>query len=272
MTLPRMSLIISVYKNTKDLKVILDSLKYQTVLPDEIIISEDGSSLEMSLFLKNYIIDIPLTHLTQEDTGWQKNKALNRAIIAAGYEYVIFIDGDCVPHPRFLENHQRLASPGHILAGKRIKLGIQYSNKLYDTPLPEFQKKIIPERRKIQKDEGEFYEEALYIPLNPITRFIIRKLGITSIKGCNFSCFKNAILAINGFDEDYKKAAVGEDHDLVWRFEGIGYKIISIKHFAIQYHLYHVENWTDQSENMALYHQKVKEGNYVCLNGIKKLR
>ncbi|TCK85629.1 glycosyltransferase [Albibacterium bauzanense] len=264
------SLIISVYKNIKDLKVILDNLHYQTHLPDEIIISEDGNSSEMKLFIENYSIDIPLVHLSQEDKGWQKNKALNNAIIKAKYEYLIFIDGDCVLHTKFIQNHLLLSNPQHILAGKRVKLGPTYSEKLSNIKLPEFQKKIIPEARKLLKDNATFYEEAIYIPLNPLTKIIIQKLGISSIKGCNFSCYKTAILAINGFDEDYIKPAIGEDHDLVWRFEGLGYKIVSIKHFAVQYHLYHKENWSSQEENLILLKQKQKAKTFICLNGIKK--
>src|SRR5690554_2206643 len=158
------SLIISVYKNTRDLKAILDNLQYQSHLLDEIIISEDGNSSEMKLFLANYSIDIPLVHLSQEDTGWQKNKALNNAIMKAKHEYLIFIDGDCVLHTKFIQNHLLLSNTRHILAGKRVKLGPLYSEKLANTNLPEFQKKIIPGARECLKDNAAFYEEAIYIP------------------------------------------------------------------------------------------------------------
>lgn len=264
------SLIISVYKNTRDLKAILDNLQYQSHLPDEIIISEDGNSWEMKLFLDNYSIDIPLVHLSQEDIGWQKNKALNNAIMKAKHEYLIFIDGDCVLHSKFIQNHLLLSNTRHILAGKRVKLGPYYSEKILNTSLPEFQKKIISEAKECIKD-ATFYEEAIYVPLNFLTKILIQTLGISSIKGCNFSCYKTTIMAINGFDEDYVKPAIGEDHDLVWRFEGLGYKIISIKHFAVQYHLYHKENWSSQEENLRTLKQKQNAKTYICLNGIKKL-
>jgi len=96
-------------------------------------------------------------------------------------------------------------------------------------------------------------------------------LGISSIKGCNFSCFKAAMLAINGFDEDYVRPAVGEDIDLVWRFKGLGYRIVSVKHLAVQYHLYHTESWSSQEENQKLLRQKQASRQYRCLNGIEKV-
>lgn len=42
------------------------------------------------------------------------------------------------------------------------------------------------------------------------------------LKGCNRSFHRKSIEATNGFEEDYEKAAVGEDADLLWRFQGLG--------------------------------------------------
>jgi len=265
------SLIISVYKNTLFLNAVLASLRYQTRKPDEVIVSEDGDSREMQEFLAGYESDLTLIHLTQKDRGWRKNEALNRAIVAASGDYLIFIDGDCVLHTHFIENHVRLACQKDILAGKRVKLGPLFSSELQKTPVPCFQRSILGRIRQLRKDGAQFVEEALYIPLNSLSNAIIRMLGISSIKGCNFSCYKEAMLAINGFDEDYTRPAVGEDIDLIWRFKGMGYRIVSVKHFAVQYHLYHVESWSSQEENMTLLRQKQASRQYRCLNGIEKL-
>ena len=47
------SLIISVYKNVQFLKAVLDSLQYQTEKDVEIIIAEDGESVEMKAFIEH---------------------------------------------------------------------------------------------------------------------------------------------------------------------------------------------------------------------------
>jgi GT2 family glycosyltransferase len=91
------------------------------------------------------------------------------------------------------------------------------------------------------------------------------------LKGCNFSCYKLAMMEINGFDEDYQKPAIGEDIDLTWRFKGLGYRLISARNYAVQYHLYHKENWTSQEENECIMAQKQAKQAYVCSNGLKKL-
>jgi cellulose synthase/poly-beta-1,6-N-acetylglucosamine synthase-like glycosyltransferase len=69
-------------------------------------------------------------HLTQPDVGWRKNHALNKAIRAAKSDWLIFVDGDCVLHPRFVEFHVRLSGEKNIVAGKRVKLNDELSELL----------------------------------------------------------------------------------------------------------------------------------------------
>jgi len=264
----KVSLIISVYKNTKDLKVILNALVYQTVLPDEVIVSEDGESEEMSSFLVAYASNLNIVHLTQPDLGWQKNKALNNAIKKSRNPYLIFIDGDCVLHHRFIENHIALAEFDKILAGKRVKLGPVFSEKLRNTDLLKFENNFVLNTYKIFKDGVKFFEEGLYFNPNSFLGSLAKRRTMRWIKGCNFSCYKHALIAINGFDEDYKLPAIGEDIDLVWRFTGLGYQLKSVRNFAVQYHIHHKENWTSQEENIAIMEAKQASKRFIAINGV----
>ena len=51
------------------------------------------------------ILTNEIIHLTQEDKGFRKNKILNEAIRTDKTGYMIFIDGDCIPHPDFIKEH-----------------------------------------------------------------------------------------------------------------------------------------------------------------------
>ncbi len=264
------SLIISVYKNTQALKIVLDSVGLQTVKDIEVIISEDGDSSEMNQFVANYKFTFPYKHLTQQDEGWRKNKILNKAILESNSDWLIFIDGDCVLHPRFIEMHLRYAAENRILAGKRIKLNQEDSNYLLSNPdrIAKIQKKIL--RRLILSKGTAFTEEGLFISPEGIFGFIPKLRKLNHLKGCNMSFSKKAILAINGFDENYILPAVGEDADLSWRFEMAGYKHFSMRNLAVQYHLHHKENWQDQSHNMEYMNSCIAAKKYICDNGIKK--
>lgn len=264
------SLIISVYKNTVALKAVLDSLAFQTMQDFEIIISEDGNSPEMKTFIDSYYFLHAWKHLSQTDKGWQKNKALNRAIVASESHWLIFIDGDCVLHHRFIEMHVRFASENRILAGKRIKLNEIDSLFLLENTdkIAKFQFQIL---KRIFKPEGTaFKEEGIFISPDGFWGFIPQMRKLNHLKGCNMSFSKKAILAINGFDENYTLPAVGEDADLSWRFEMAGYKHFSLRNMAVQYHLYHKENWQDQRQNLQYMELCQKAGKYICDNGIIK--
>lgn len=266
------SLIISVYKDSVSLKTVLDALHYQSYKDFEIVISEDGESEVMATFVRNYT-GLPLVHLTQSDEGWRKNKALNNAILKSKGQYLIFIDGDCVLHHKFIENHLRYAAADRVLAGKRVKLGPVYSSLfkegIHDLKTLEF--RVASEKRSVLKDGAKFYEEGFYINPDGWLGFIPKIRKMNQLKGCNMSCYRTALIAINGFDEDYTLPAIGEDIDLTWRFQGLGYRLFSLRNLAVQYHLYHKEGWSDQSENEAKMKLKMQRREFICKNGLNKV-
>jgi cellulose synthase/poly-beta-1,6-N-acetylglucosamine synthase-like glycosyltransferase len=269
----KVSLIISVYKNVRDLEVVLEGLKFQTFNDFEIVVSEDGESEGMQSFLERYRHPNNIVHLTQPDVGWRKNQALNNAIRKSSGDYLVFIDGDCVLHHKFMENHVRYADKKHIVAGKRLKLGPVSSDNLRSNigRLIEFETKVVQQARAERKNGARFFEEGYYFSPDGILGFIPKLRRMSQLKGCNMSFHREAIEKINGFDEDYILPAIGEDIDLTWRFKGMGYSLFSVRNLAVQYHLYHKENWTDQSVNLQIMEKKMERSEFICKNGINKL-
>jgi GT2 family glycosyltransferase len=266
-------LIISVYKDVESLETILEALRFQTYRDFEIVVSEDGEFPAMKKFLTGYKHPNSIIHLTQPDVGWRKNQALNNAIRKSNSPYLIFIDGDCVPHHRFIENHFRFSSPKCIVAGRRVKMGPHYTDvfkkNIHD--LLKLEKKVVFDYWGMKKDNARFYEEGIFV--NPISLpgRLLSKRKFRTMKGCNMSFYKHDIVDINGFDEDYILPAIGEDIDLIWRFKAAGLAFRSVKNFAVQYHLHHKENWTDNSGNEKLMFEKMKRNEFICKNGLLKL-
>jgi GT2 family glycosyltransferase len=266
------SLIISIYNNIDFLKVILDSLQYQTEKDFEIIISEDGEHEVVRNFVNKYPFEQPWQHLTQKDDGWRKNQALNNAIRAAKADWLIFIDGDCVLHSRFIEMHLSYADENSILAGKRVKLDEAASQLLLaNSANTASMQKYLLRKFFFGKGKIKYPEESLFISPIGLLGFIPKLRKLNHLTGSNMSFSKKAITAINGFDEDYLLPAVGEDYDLTWRFDLAGLKHVSVRNLAVQYHLHHKENWVDQETNMEICRQKQIENNIVCKNGLNKL-
>ncbi len=265
------SLIISIYNNIPFLKAVLDSLQLQTEKDFEIIISEDGENTEV----KNFLIQYPFTqhwqHLTQADVGWRKNKAMNNAIRASKADWLIFIDGDCVLHHKFIEMHLRYADNNSVLAGKRVKLDNGNSQLiLVNSSKIKSLQDLLLRRFFFGRGGMRYIEEGIFISPDGLFGFIPKMRSLNHLTGSNMSFSKKAIFSINGFDEDYILPAVGEDYDLTWRFDAGGFNHKSVRNLAIQYHLSHIENWVNQDENMAICQKKQLENNFVCVNGIIK--
>lgn len=253
------SLIISIYKNTQALKAVLDSLKRQTEQDIEVILSEDGNDAQMAAFIASYDFPWPIQHLTQPDEGWRKEKALNKAVVAAKNDWLIFIDGDCVLHPRFIEYHVRYQQRGIMLAGKRVKLNSELSERCMKG------EKLCLFPYLFAHRGCRYVEEAFYCKS---AEWLRRK--VKHLVGSNMSMSRADLIAINGFDENYVLPATGEDYDIEWRMIANGCKIVSLRNLAVQYHLYHKENWHDQKENMV-YCRKVQAQNKIyCEKGIKQ--
>ena len=118
------SVIISFYNRIDYLKLVLTGLERQTFRDFEIIIADDGSSEKIVEELEKISIKIsyPLIHVWHEDKGFRKNKILNRAITSSNTDYLIFIDGDCIPHKEFVKEHLIYSNIGKCLTGRRVNL------------------------------------------------------------------------------------------------------------------------------------------------------
>ena len=55
------------------------------------------------------------------DEGFRRARILNLAALEARGDYIVFIDGDCIPRVGFLAAVRRAALPGWFLATKRIE-------------------------------------------------------------------------------------------------------------------------------------------------------
>ncbi|MEO8231333.1 MAG: galactosyltransferase-related protein, partial [Ignavibacteriota bacterium] len=153
--------------------------------------------------------------------------------------YLIFIDSDCVPHSRFVEEHLREKESNAVLTGRRVNLSNKITNQLTeqnvrDGFLENHYLKIIDDGLfgKSYDVEKGFYFQNLFL------RKILNK-KYRGLLGCNFSLYKKDIFAINGFDERYEAPSIGEDTDIEFRLGLIGVKVKSLNHIAVQYHLYH---------------------------------
>lgn len=257
------TIIISTYKRTDNLSLIFQALDRQTDSRFDVIISEDDNNPEMKFFLaverKRHAY--PILHLNQHsDQGFRKNQMLNKSITAAGGDLIIFLDGDCIPHRSLVSQYLKNAQPYRILTGRRVMLNASITHSLYNHN--SLQRLSMS---RILLSGCRHAEEGFYLPF-------IRKTRPKGILGCNWAILKRHLLTINGYDEDYGRAAYGEDVDIEWRLQQTGCSLFSMKFRAIVYHLDHAHNYDmqDIKASQSIWEQKRAANLPVCINGLKK--
>ena len=128
------SLVISTYKNEKALKEILLRINVGTILPHSIHIADDGSGVETEELIKDFRNEnfSNLYHHWHEDKGFRKCKILNKAISECQEDYVIFLDGDCLPHVDFIKDHINLSERNFFVQGRRCFISKEMVMPLLD--------------------------------------------------------------------------------------------------------------------------------------------
>lgn len=256
----QISVIIAYYKNTRFLRLVLDGFKKQSVSNFEIIIAEDDNAQETKDIIASYSTELTLKHVFQEDKGFRKCAALNKAIKYSSADYLVFIDGDCIPHPKFVESYTQLKNIDSCFA-RRVMLSEKHTNRL-------LKKKASINLYSLLANGSSQIKHSFYLPK--------RKPSDPKNKGvwgCNWGIQKKHLLAVNGFDEDYVLAGIGEDVDIEWRLRTAGIQIKYVKHLPIVYHLHHKEHYDSKivDRNKKKLAEKVKIGLARCKNGLEKL-
>jgi glycosyltransferase involved in cell wall biosynthesis len=235
------SVIAAFYNNIEYLKLVLAGFERQTEKNIEFIIADDGSKedvvKEIQSISSNYSFRIK--HVWHPDKGFRKNKILNQGILVSTSEYLIFIDSDCVPHSRFVEEHLNEKEDYKVLTGRRVNLSQKLTNLLNEENIKVgfLETNCLRMIADAIFGKSNYVEKGLYIKNKFLREFLNKKYR--GLLGCNFSLYKEDILAINGFDERYKAPSIGEDSDVQFRLELNGIIIKSLNHIAVQYHLYH---------------------------------
>ncbi|MDO5607682.1 MAG: glycosyltransferase family 2 protein [Capnocytophaga sp.] len=261
----KVTLLISTYNWAPALGLCLKSIGRQTVLPDEIIIADDGSTPDTKALIDQYrtMVSIPLKHVWHEDKGFRKTIILNKAVSLADMPYVIQIDGDVILHRKFVEDHISFARKGYFNIGRRANLPMEITQKLISGGSLDFSC-LDP---KIQKMElGIRFPTVLSALLSQKS-----SQNSNSVFGSNMSYWKADFVKINGYDNTMTGWGA-EDKDLAQRLINLGISKRKLRYAAIQHHLFHKENNQDNHDLQMQWVQKViAEKITECPDGLKQL-
>ncbi|WP_448548145.1 glycosyltransferase family 2 protein [Thalassotalea fusca] len=232
------SVIFTTYNSTVWLEKVLWGFHFQLDKHFEIVIADDGSTADTGELIEKFRqhTHIRINHIWQEDNGFQKCRIMNKALLEAKGEYVIFTDGDCIPRKDFVSVHRQHAKTGYYLSGGYFKLPMSISQTITkedikngDAFSPEWLlahglKKTL----KLQKLSANSFSAYWLNHLTPTKR---------TWNGHNASGWKNDLFAVNGYDERMQYG--GQDCELGFRLRHSGIKAKQIRYSAIVIHLDH---------------------------------
>ena len=267
--LPLVSVVVSVYRRADFLGLVLSGLSGQTDQGFEIIVAEDNQGEEIAASVAAYRARFGdrLLHVSQPHDGFGKTRILNAALRAGRNPFLVFLDGDCVPHPSLVATYRRAAGPGRALFGRRVMLGPGLTARLLSG-----EARSPPSLYTLLRSDSKRIEEGLRIPF--FRKPLRSKPGQPSgIWGCNWGVHRSHMEEINGYDEDYVTAGVGEDMDVEWRLQTIGVKLESVKHRAVVYHLHHPASYSreDVAVGKELYRRKMAANQVRCARGMRRV-
>lgn len=268
------SLIISVYNNIRALELILSALTVQKNQNFEVLVADDGSGPAMHKLVNNFKhnSELTITHVYHDDKGFRKTKILNSAIKQAKSNYLIFIDGDCIPHSNFTNEHIGHKETNTVLCGRRVNLSKRFSDRIaVDNILNREINKVklthVLDSWRGKSVRSTYIEEGFILKNKLIRKFFSK--GEPHIVGCNFSLYKSMMEKINGFDENYVGPGFGEDSDIEYRLRLAGYKFISVRNLAVLFHLHHPRT-AESKKNSNYFDEARQREDFVCKNGLVK--
>ena len=233
---PGLSLIVAVYEREDFLERVLVSIEQQSFRDVEVVVADDGSGPGIRALIGRWQGRLvhPIVHEWHEDRGFRKTIIVNRAVARSRADYLVFIDGDCILHHRFLERHARRRRPRWVLSGRRVMLdeGLTARLTLDDIRSRRLERLAFWWPHAGQHDR----KNGFYMPW----LFALRGRGRDdySILGSNFSVHREDFLSVNGYDERIVGRGL-EDNNLWARFINSGVAIKPVTFEAIQYHCHH---------------------------------
>ncbi len=234
----RVSVILSTYNQPDWLEKTIWGYSAQSDRDFELVIADDGSADATRTLIQRLHQETGLIirHVWHDDQGFRKCTILNRAIIEATGDYLIFSDGDCIPRRDFVAIHRRHAQFGYFLSGGYFKLPMALSRAITRNDILEhratnvgwLRQHGLPWNRKLTKLAAPYWLATL------CDVFTTTK---ASWNGHNASGWKADIVRVNGFDERMEWGA--EDREMGERLMNLGICGKRIRYRAVCVHLDH---------------------------------
>lgn len=240
----QISVVVSTYNQPAWLEKVLWGLAAQGDRDFEVVIADDGSDDATGALLARHREHWgdTLRHAWREHAGFGKCASLNHAIRATRGDYLLFLDGDCIPRSDLVAVHRRAARPGRFLSGGAFRLPLATSTAIGRADIEAgrawqpawLRAHGVPPSLRLSRLGAGPRLARLMDALTPT--------GAT-FNGGNSSVWRADVLAVNGFDE--RMGHGGLDREFGARLANAGIRGQQVRHRAVTVHLDHPRGYRD---------------------------
>jgi glycosyltransferase involved in cell wall biosynthesis len=267
----KISFVVLTYNRSDALLAVLRSLSRQCTRDHEVLIADDGSRPDevRQLVINLPAFQCPVRHVWHPDVGFTAARARNLAASKALGDYIVFLDGDCIPGARFVKQHLKLAERGCFVNGSRVLLSEALSAQILSQSIDVANRGAAFWVRAWLRGDSN---KVLHLLIWP-WRFFRVKQGFIwrGIRSCNFGVWRDDFCKVNGFDEIFEGWG-HEDADLVLRLSHLGTARKNGFMATEVFHLWHRENLRDrESSNKMRVIQRMESDQVQAERGLLQI-
>lgn len=237
----KISFIVLTYNRSDALLAVLRALATQCGPQNEVLIADDGSRPDQVALLVRDLptFNCPVLHVWHPDNGFTAARARNLAAHAATGDYLVFLDGDCVPNRSFVAQQMRLAEQHCFVNGSRVLLSEKLSEQVCNGSIDLLRSSsLFWLNARLTGDCNKL----LHLLVWPWRLFRVKQgFEWRGIRSCNMAVWRSDFIAVNGFDEVFEGWG-HEDADLVLRLSHLGVQRKNGFMSTEVFHLWHREN------------------------------
>ena len=245
--------IVLTYNRSDALLAVLRSLARQCHEGHEVLVADDGSNAEQVdlLMAERPEFKCLARHVWHPDRGFTASAARNLGAYHATGDYLVFLDGDCVPGPSFVQAHTRLAEKACCVNGSRVLLSERLTRRVVRQEVDLLDQRL---GFWIQSRFNGDSNKLLHLMGWPGSVNRVQKsFEWKGIRSCNFAVWRTDFFAVNGFDETFEGWG-HEDADLMLRLSHSGVQRKNGFWATEVYHLWHRD---ERRQQVSINHQRV---------------
>lgn len=247
----RISAVIPSYNRPDLVRWVLLSLAGQTRPVDEVIITDDGSRMDVAAGIADLLgeLPFPVVWVQQADEGFRAAKCRNNGIREATGDYLVFGDQDIVVARTYIARLAAAARPREFLVGLPVRLDAERTARVTDQMVRDGAVGTLVTGAEARAVRKQYRKDAWYRLLH---RVGLRPIG-PKLRSGVFAAWKADLLGINGFDEEYRGWG-NEDDNLGLRLHRAGIRGRNPFPEVLTVHLHHPPHRPAGERSNAAYH------------------